>query len=440
MKALTVLSVFLVLMSFSLTYAKPKGADVDGRIGIRTLYSSDGVDSARDVLFSIVDIDLRASKLTASNFGLLLDSRFIWDDTKVNERRFGNTESIPRVRQGYLVKPFAPLNLTFKLGRILIAESGNAWVDGGSVELKTGDQTSVGIYGGLRPNPIDYELTTVYKAAGAYAKYRSGTKFDTEGGLNLVLRENIDRQFVFHRSHYRPNRQWSFFNYSILEMTNDPEFSTLLAGMTYRQKKGLTLNLNLSRYAVEQYRNAIIFQNVVEPNQALLIGNEVINLVYNRMRLSLSYRFWQRFYAYQSLELKQRSQDNRRGATYTLGMRNDDFFDMSWDLRAIIEQGYLSDSWLLATSLDGRLSPTLSWTLHGTALDARTIDRFTERGRTFDEAQKVYLIGAAMHWRIQRLHYLALIYDYVLETELQDARNQGRLHLQTVMGRYQIRF
>ena len=55
--------------------------------------------------------------------------------------------------------------------------------------------------------------------------------------------------------------------------------------MTYRQKKGLTLNLNLSRYAVEQYRNAIIFQNVVEPNQALLIGNEVINLVYNRMRL-----------------------------------------------------------------------------------------------------------------------------------------------------------
>ena len=121
-------------------------------------------------------------------------------------------------------------------------------------------------------------------------------------------------------------------------------------------------------------------------------------------------------------------------------MRNDDFFDMSWDLRAIIEQGYLSDSWLLATSLDGRFSPTLSWTLHGTALT---------RGPSIDlpsvvepsmKLRKVYLIGAAMHWRIQRLHHLALIYDYVLETELQDARNQGRLHLQTVMGRYQIRF
>ena len=81
MKTLTVLSAFLVLMTFSLTYAEPKGADVDGRIGIRTLYSSDGVDPARDVLFSIVDIDLRASKLTAANFGLP-DSRFIWDDTK----------------------------------------------------------------------------------------------------------------------------------------------------------------------------------------------------------------------------------------------------------------------------------------------------------------------------------------------------------------------
>ena len=71
----------------------------------------------------------------------------------------------------------------------------------------------------------------------------------------------------------------------------------------------------------------------------------------------------------------------------------------------------------------------VSWQTHGTIVDSRTIDRFIERGRTFDEAQRIYLIGAIINGRIKRLHTLSLSYEGIIETELQDARNQEALFI-----------
>ena len=208
-----------------------------------------------------------------------------------------------------------------------------------------------------------------------------------------------------------------------------------------RPTRQLTLSLNVSRYAIEQYRNAVIFQNVVEPNQALILGNEVINLVYNRARLSLSYRFLKRYYLYQMLEVKHRSQDGRQGALYTMGVRDNDFIgNLAFDIRGTVERGYQSDTWLLATQIDGDIGRQWSWEVHSTVVDSRTIDRFTERGRTFDEAQRIFLIGGVLHTRIARLHQLSMTYDFVIETELQDARNQDQLQVHTGMFRYQMRF
>ena len=73
-------------------------------------------------------------------------------------------------------------------------------------------------------------------------------------------------------------------------------------------------------------------------------------------------------------------------------------------------------------------------------MDSRTIDRFTERGRTFDEAQRIYLVGGLVNTRVARLHMLSVAYDVILETELQDARNQEALLILTGMSRYQMRF
>ena len=140
------------------------------------------------------------------------------------------------------------------------------------------------------------------------------------------------------------------------------------------------------------------------------------------------------------LEVKHRSQDNRNGALYTTGVRDDDFFGLSLDLRGTIERGYQSDTWLVAYQLNGDLGRNFSWESHGTVVDSRTIDRFTERGRTFDEAQRIYLLGGVLHGRVGRIHRFSISYDAVLETELQDARNQDAIFVHTGMFRYQLRF
>ncbi len=431
----------LVLLMLWSTFAFGQ-TEWDGRLSIRNVYSEDNDDVVgRRVLISFIDVDLRGTKLTSSDLSLELDSTFIWDDTEAKERRFGQTESIQRIRRATLTQPFMSRRLVAAVGRSLIAESGNAWVDGIRLEWKLNRETHLGAYGGLRPLPLDFAVNTDYQTTGVYARYRLGSELEMDGGYNLIFRDGLDRQFVFHRSHYRPNRRWSFFNYATFDATNDPEFSTLLGGVHVRPNRKLTLSLNVSRYAIEQYRNAVIFQNVVEPNQALILGNEVINLIYNRARLSISYRFLKQYYLYQMLEVKHRSQDARQGALYTMGVRDNDFFGgLAFDIRGTVERGYQSDTWLLATQIDGDIGRQWSWELHSTVVDSRTIDRFTERGRTFDEAQRIFLIGGVLHTRIDRLHHLSLIYDFVVESELQDARNQDLLQVHTGMFRYQMRF
>jgi hypothetical protein len=412
----------------------------DGRFSTRTVYSTDNGVVERQILISYIDVDLLGKNLTDSGLELELDSTLIWDDTEANERRFGRTESIQRIREANLSHRFMGSSLKLSAGRILIPESGNAWVDGANAEVEVTKGTRLGLYGGLRPLPLTFAPSTDYQTTGTYFKYRDGSRLELDGGYNLVFRGGLDRQSVFQRSHFRPNKVLSIFNYMTFEASDSPDFSTLLAGVHLKPNKRVTVSLNASRYSVEQYRNTVIYQNVIEPNQILLLGGEVVDLVYNRIRLSVSSRFKRRYYVYQLLELKHRSQDGRQGALYTTGVRDDDLWGLSLDLRGTIERGYQSDTWILAYQLNGDVGRYLSWQTHGTIVDSRTIDRYTERGRTFDEAQRIYLLGGLVNTRIARLHILSLAYDAIVETELQDARNQNALLVHTGMFRYQMRF
>ena len=58
---------------------------------------------------------------------------------------------------------------------------------------------------------------------------------ELDGGYNLILRDGLDRQSVFQRSHFRPNKKWAFFNYMTFEASDKPEFSTILAGIMIDQ-------------------------------------------------------------------------------------------------------------------------------------------------------------------------------------------------------------
>lgn len=422
--------------------AHAREAELDGRISVRGLYSRDTAGGPA-VGMSFLETDARAERLTDGGLRLVLDATFLLDITEANERRFGRTESLDQVRQLYAEQPDLLHGLDVSLGRKLVLEAGHGWVDGVDLALRFDERrATLGAYGGLSPDRFDYALTTDYQAAGVYGTlHREG--FDGALAFNTVLFQGaLDRQWAFNRLHYRIAPGLFVASYLVVDFIEMPAVTTLLASVDYTPVPPLNISLNFSRYAVEQYLNTTIYHDVVEPNQALLIGDEVLDLVYNRVRLSASVRFWGHYYHYQTVELKARTQDDREAWFYTLGVRDEDFlgFGTLVDLSASFRNNFQSDSYLVALNVDHDLGGAFS--VEGRAIwyDGRTIGRTTDRGRIFDEAQRIVLVGGALYWRPLKAHQFDVDYDGVLETELQDVRNEDSLFIHTFMGRYSLLF
>ncbi|MEZ4463086.1 MAG: hypothetical protein R3F60_06875 [bacterium] len=422
--------------------ASPAGAagptEVDGRVSLRAVFSADAPNNPATFL-SFLETDARARGLTASDLRLVLDATFILDVTETNERRFGETERLDQIRSLYAEQPGIAGRLDLRVGRRIIPEAGNAWVDGVDAQLWLDpDRASVGLYGGLAPDPFDRAFTTTFQAAGLYGTlHRPG--FTASAAYNTVLRDTaLDRQFVFNRLHWKVAEGLFLASYLVVDFVDVPEVTTLLGTVDYTPVRPLNLTLTVSRYSIEQYRDQTVYRNIIEPNQALLLGNEVVDLVYNRVRASGTLRVARSLFHYQSVEYKQRSQDGREAWLYTIGLREEDLLDLGLraDLQGQVANEFQSDTALVA--LDLRRDFGSKVTLGGRLgwFDGRTVGRATERGRAFDEAQRILLVGASLAWRATAAHHLDLIYDGVGETELQDQRNGQNLFIHTAMARY----
>lgn len=418
--------------------AHGREVEVDGQVALRGYYSAD--DAGYDpVGITFLETDAEARRLTAGDLQLKLDATFIVDATAANERRFGETEGIAQVRHLHVTQPKIMGRLDLSVGRVILAEAGNAWVDGLVTRFRVlRDELDLGVYGGLAPDPFDRSLAVDYQALGTFGTWRRGG-LRTSAAYNVVLFEGaLDRHFAFHRLHARLTPTFFVASYLVLDFTTRPELTTLLTTLDWSPTRAVNLTLNLSRYSVAQYRNQQIYRNVIEPNQALILGDEVLDLVYERARLSGSFRMGGSLYHYQSVEAKRRSQDGRDGFQYVIGLRDDDLFGWGTraDLQARFTNNFQSDSYLIA--LDVRQDLGADWTLlaRTTWFDGRTVGRATERGRTFDEAQNIVLVGLGASWRVRASHHLDVDYDGVLETELQDQRNAENVFIHTGMLRY----
>ena len=415
---------------------------LDGRVSLRGLFSDDDGDrddSAVGILF--LETDARADNLTKGGLRLVLDGTFMLDATEANERRFGATDSLQQTRQLFMELPGLKGKLDLALGRRLVTEAGNAWVDGFDLELHLSEALSLGVFGGLRPDPIDYAPSTEAQAAGVYAHYIV-QGLDASLGYSANLRGGLDRQYLFNRVYYLVAEGLALSSYVVADFVDDPQITTLLSSVDYTPVERVNLTLNFTRYSLERYRDQTIYRNIIEPNQLLLLGDEVLDLVYNRARLSASIRFWERFFHYQMAEYKVRSQDGAEGWAYTIGIRNESVWEsgVEADLRFTFRNNFVSDALLAGLTLKYDPMPTLTLSSRFTFFDGRTIDPDTERSRAFDEAQRVLLMGLTAGWRVDQHHHLDLNYDGIYEAELQDARNQKNLFIHTAMLRYSLLF
>lgn len=437
--------------------AMAKEVDVDGRVALRALFSDDGLritERAQSVFIAFLETDARATNLTDGGLKLVLDGTFVLDATDTRERRFGRTESLDQIRQAYVEQPglFGD-RLDVALGRRLIAEAGNAWVDGLELRLHLFDGGVLGAYGGLAPDPIAYGLDIDRQATGAYLGFHNdwldasaayNVEFNTRDaetvrGVDYPAPNLLDRQYGFGRVHLKLADGLYLATYALVDLIDEPQVTTLLASLDYKPIPSVELGLNVSRYSLARYWDEVIYQNVIEPNQALILGDEVLALSYDRARFSVGLRFGPRYH-YQSIEYKQRSLDGLDAWHYTIGIRDDDLFGLGTrvDLQAQLRDNFVSDSVLIALNAQHDLGSSVTLDGRFTWYDGQSID--DARARQFDEKQRVLLMGLSAAWRINRQHQVDVMYDGIYETELQDARNEGSLFIHTGMARYNFLF
>lgn len=439
--------------------ARAAEVEIDGRAALRGLYSTDGLDLYPDIGFAFLETSARANGLTDGGLRLVIDASFLLDATDARERRFGRTESLDQVRQLYIEQPglFGD-RLDLAVGRRIIAEAGNAWVDGIEARLHLADHLALGLYGGLAPDPINYALTLDRQATGAYATWRD-KRIDASLAYNVELTTRsepetvpgsyapvpppdglLDRHYGFGRVHLELTDGLYLATYLLVDLATEPRITTLLGSLDYTPTRAVNLTLNVSRYSLAQYRDEIIYQNVIEPNQALVLGDEVIDLTYDRARLSGALRFGESYRHYQAIEYKHRSIDGLNAWSYTIGLQDDDLFGLGThaDVQAQFRDNFESDSVLVAVELQQDIGTSVTLDARFTLFDGKAVD--TERARAFDEAQRIYLMGLSIFWRLDRQHQLDVSWDGIYEDELQDARNQTALFIHTVMGRYSFLF
>jgi len=437
--------------------AAAKEVDVDGRVALRTLFSDDGLEiteRAQAVFIAFLETDAEVTNLTEGGLKLALDGTFVLDATDTRERRFGRTESLDQIRQAYVEQPglFGD-RLDVAAGRRLIAEAGNAWVDGLELRLRFFDGAVLGAYGGLAPDPIDYALDIDRQATGTYVGFRN-ERVDVSAAYNVEFNtrdaelyrgevqpapELLDRHYAFGRAHVKIVDGLYLATYAVVDLATEPRITTLLGSIDYKPTSNVELGLNVSRYSLTQYRDQVIYQNIVEPNQALILGDEVLDLSYDRARLWVGLRFGPRYH-YQSIEYKQRSLDGQDSWHYTIGLRDDDLFGLGTraDIQLQLRDNFVSDSALIALTVQHDVTSKITLDGRFTVFDGQSVD--DERARAFDEAQRVLVMGLSAFWRISRQHQVDLMYDGIYETELQDARNDGSLFIHTAMARYNFLF
>lgn len=424
-------------------------SDLYGRATLRGYYSTDNASlDYPEPAYLFLDTDVRAKNLTEGGLQLVLDATFIFDINESNERRFGETEEVVRARSFYLRQPLMDGDVELSLGRRLIFEAGNAWVDGVDAEiaLSSDRQLTLGVYGGLSPDPYDTAFNTEYQAAGLYSTYhREG--LDISVAANSVLREGEQiRQFGFNRIHLQMADGLYASSYLVVDFIDSPNVATYLGTLDYTPTQPLNLMLTYSHFSLADYKDPVVYRNVLEPNQRDALGLRPLDLAYDRVRFQASLNFGTSYYHYQSVEYRTRDQGQNRGSDeawqYIIGVRDDDLFGVGIraDLQAQVLNNFVSDSYTTLLSLE---YDTGQWlTLSGAAsyFTGRTVGRAAGQSRTFDEEQTLYMFQAGAFIRPNRHHQIDLNYEGLYEADVQDLRNEDPLLIHTINGAYNYFF
>lgn len=502
------------------TGKKKKGFDPEGRISLRGFFQTDNEEvptapaaelgqdpptaplGIKPVLTSL-DIDVAMRELQGSNLSLLVDAEFRKDLTDQfssppaliprehrlgldfgdrRDRSLGLLRSETYVKSAYAEYTKLADLLRVRLGRMLLYDYGQTWVDGVHLSAPMKSGLELGVFGGLNPDPLDYSVDPDYKGGGAHLGF-TGERGLAALAINMsTYKGKADRAFLFSRAH------WQLIDglFASYFLTVDMfRLSTLdEQGSTKRETKPhITQGFaNVAWQATEQvsFRLSLAtYQNVVlaaprDPPQSFVptqfnqeaeglgelerenmlkardtyfryLGAQILQAPYYRAKLTSGYKFLDHYYAYNEIDWLQRSLDKEEATFLAFGLRDSDLLGSRtfMHLRLRFRDNFLSDSTEALLQFRRQFGGIITAGISGSRLSGRSLalqipldvlrntdpaeanprrEALAEAERLqnrLEQRQDVYILAADVDVDVTDRLWLSLTYEFTHESATQ---------------------
>ena len=497
--------------------AAKKGFEPEGRLSLRQFYPWDDqtvfttyvedpanpnqkVAGGRRELgitpaITTVDVDVAMHRIKGTGLGFLVDAEFRKDLTSElsdplplaenrkglefgdrHDRSLGVLRSETYVKNAYAEYLGLGSAVDVRVGRLLLYELGQPWIDGAHVSTPGDRGLSLGGFGGLNPNPLDYALDADYVGGGAHAGYR-GQQGEAALAFNFSSYQGKkDRAFVFSRAHWEARQGLFLSYYAVLDLFTrkaelDPKGNVVLSPdtkprLTYGFANAAwwaTPNVQF-RLSLATYRNVVLASS---PGQAILpsdlialeraleeeglknvaerarltynsyLGSAISPAPYHRGKLATILKFLGHYYAYNEIDLLKREFDDRSATSLAFGLRDTNVLDSNTflHLRFRFQDNFLSESNEVLVDLSRQFGGVLTAGLTAARLSGRSLAlRFppnvlkeglgglqqpealallTDR---VEQRQEVDILGASLDIDITDRLLLSLVYELIIET------------------------
>ena len=445
-----------------------------------------------------LDADLRLRRIQGTGLGFLLDFEYRHDMTDAlsdplpladnrlklgfgprRDRSLGRLRGDLYVKSAYAEYEGMPGGFDLRLGRMLMYEQGQTWVDGAHLVRPPGGARGergfgAGVYGGLSPNPMTYTLDGDYIGGGGHLNFEADGGFLSLASTYTQFQGKKDRAFLNSSGHWQLveglfasyNATIDFFAFKEVEeglaVTTKPQITSAFANLAWWATPHVQFRLSGALYRnvvlVGTYRESLdgALADLIddqEPNSSQLanaqlaqstydtyLGRFVEQAPYTRGLFTSVFKFLGHLYAYNEVGLRHRDRDDSAGSTVGFGIRNTHVFGSGAFMHARIRfnDAFASDTGEGLLELRRQLGGLLTASVSASHLAGRSlainpdIDIIRELGANtalrdlvarLNQRQDVTMLAADIDIDITDRLFMSLAYELTVETPTDEERD-----------------
>lgn len=495
--------------------AKRKGTfEPEGRISLRQFIQIDDarvpVDYPEDAdtpaptkplgvvpAITTLDADLRLRRINGSGLGFLLDFEYRHDltdalssplplaenrlDLDLGDRR---DRSLGRLRNDLYIKSAygeyegLPGRLDARMGRMLMYEQGQTWIDGIHVlrPISGGDGGALGggVYGGLTPNPVTYAFDPDYMGGGAHLRYETARGYASLASTYTMFSGKKDRAFINSSAHWQlVDGLFTSYNATVdlfafkevdegIAIVTKPQITSAFANIAWWATPNVQFRLTGALYRnvvfVSSQQQALdgalakLIDDQPEGSQQRVqaelaqetydryLGRFIDQSPYYRGMLTTVFKFLDHYYAYNEVGMRHRDRDDASGSLVGLGVRDTDLAGTGtfMHVRFRFKDAFASDTSEMLFDLRRQFGGLFTAGVSATYLSGRSlalnppIELIRELGRDaavqaeverLEQRQDVSILSADVDIDLTDRLFMTLAYELTVETPTDEEKD-----------------